>query len=164
MEIVRAQTTRDYDEARGLFEEYAASIGFDRCFEGFDAELASLPAMYGPPGGSLFLARDGQAAAGCVGVRPRAEGVCEMKRLYVRPAYRGTGLGRRLAEAVVAEGRRLGYARMVLDTLPTMRAAQALYRALGFVETTPYYHNPAEGTLYMALDLAAVPEATARGR
>jgi ribosomal protein S18 acetylase RimI-like enzyme len=159
MEITPARNPADFEQARVLFEEYAASLGFSLCFQGFAAELASLRAMYGPPGGRLLLARDGKEAVGCVGIRDRGEGNCELKRLYVRPSHRGTGLGRHLAEAVVAEAHGLGYDRMVLDTLDTMAAAQALYRALGFTETAPYYENPRAGVTYMALDLAAAREA-----
>ncbi|HEX8386542.1 MAG TPA: GNAT family N-acetyltransferase [Rubricoccaceae bacterium] len=156
MEISRAHTVPDFDVARALFQEYAAGLGVDLCFQGFDAELAALDRVYTPPAGALLLAFDGDTAAGCVAVRPApaaGAGTCEMKRLYVRPAYRGTGLGRRLAEAVVEEGRRLGYTRMVLDTLETMDRARAVYAALGFRETAPYYPNPLDGVRYLEADL-----------
>jgi putative acetyltransferase len=156
LEITRAETDQDFDEARTLFREYAAWLEVDLRFQGFDAELAALDRMYGPPGGSLLLAREGGEAAGCVAVRalPAAgEGTCEMKRLYVRPAYRGQGLGRRLAEAIMEEGRRLGYRRMVLDTLERMAQARAVYGAAGFRETAPYYPNPLAGVRYMEADL-----------
>src|SRR5215831_5699294 len=109
-----------------LFRDYADELGIDLSFQGFDRELAELPGEYAPPSGRLLLAFDGKAAAGCVALRQRAQDTCEMKRLYVRNAYRGTGLGRRLAEAIVAEGRAIGYGRIVLDTLPSMGAAAAL--------------------------------------
>ena len=156
MSVTRAEITDDFDVARALFREYAGSLGVDLCFQGFEAELTALDRVYGPPGGSLLLARDGGEPAGCVAVRPlpaAGDRACEMKRLYVRPAYRGRGLGRELAEAVVEEGRRLGYGRMVLDTLDRMEGAQAVYRALGFREVPPYYANPLDGVRYMAADL-----------
>jgi putative acetyltransferase len=138
---------------RTLFEEYAASLGFDLAFQGFDVELRDLPGEYGPPRGRLLVARVGSEPAGCVALRQLEGDVCEMKRLYVRPAYRRTGAGRALAEAVISAGRELGYARMRLDTVPAMGAARALYGSLGFREIPPYRHNPIPGTAYMELRL-----------
>ncbi|MGQ9369652.1 GNAT family N-acetyltransferase [Azospirillum sp. ST 5-10] len=146
--IAPAAGPGDLDHVRALFLEYAGSLGFSLCFQGFEEELAGLPGRYAPPGGALLLARAGEAVAGGVGLRPLGDGVCEMKRLYVRPDFRGTGAGRRLAEAVVAEGQRLGYRAMRLDTLTSMGAANALYRRLGFVEIAPYYDNPLPGAVY----------------
>lgn len=138
---------------RALFEEYADALGIDLSFQDFDRELAELPGEYGPPAGRLLLALDGDEPAGCVGLRPFEPGVCEMKRLYVRPPYRGTGLGHRLAEQIVEAGRDAGYERMRLDTLPTMDAARALYGSLGFVEIDAYRPNPIHGTTYFELAL-----------
>ena len=137
---------------RALFEEYAAALGVDLGFQGFDREVAELPGEYVPPGGRLLLAL-GPEPAGCVALRPFEPGVCEMKRLYVRPEFRGTGLGRLLAERIVDAGRDAGYDRMRLDTLPTMGAARTLYRSLGFVEIEAYRPNPIHGTTYFELAL-----------
>jgi putative acetyltransferase len=159
MELRPVETSEQVEEARGLFKEYSDATGVDLCFQNFARELASLPGDYAPPSGRLILARDGDESAGCVALRECGEGVCEMKRLYVRPSFRGTGLGRTLAESVIEEARRIGYARMRLDTLPSMRSAIALYRSLGFREIDSYRFNPVEGTLYMELDLNGVTDA-----
>jgi len=144
----------DICAVRELLEEYAGSLDVSLGFQDFDEELAALPGAYAPPSGRLLLARVDGVAAGCVGVRRIGERLCEMKRLFVRPAHHGTGLGRRLATAAVDEARRAGYATMRLDTLPTMRAALGLYRSLGFREIAPYTHNPIEGTHFLELVLA----------
>ena len=138
---------------RGLFQEYAAELGVDLGFQDFDRELAELPGAYAPPKGRLLLALEDEEPAGCVAVRPFEPGVCEMKRLYVRPPFRSGGLGRRLVEAVVEAGRHAGYDRMRLDTLPSMQAARGLYRSFGFVEIEAYRPNPIHGTTYFELRL-----------
>ena len=149
MNVIPAATGADVEQARRLFREYETSLGVDLCFQGFEQELAELPGKYAPPRGRLLLAVDDAAPAGCVALRPLDDAVCEMKRLYVRPPARGTRLGRLLAETIIGEARAIGYARMRLDTLPTMRDAIRLYRSLGFVEIALYYENPVVGTLFM---------------
>lgn len=153
VKIAQAETADRVEAARALFREYSEWLGLDLCFQGFEQELKALPGDYAPPAGRLLLAEESGEAAGCVALRDLGGGSCEMKRLYVRPQHQGSGLGRRLAEAAIAEGRSAGYERMRLDTLPLMRAAVALYRSLGFREIAPYRFNPAGGTLYMELKL-----------
>jgi ribosomal protein S18 acetylase RimI-like enzyme len=144
----------DLAAVRTLFREYALlTVNVDLCLQDFESELAGLPGRYGAPGGVLLLATRGGEALGCVGLRGLDEGTCEMKRLYVRPAGRGLGLGRRLAEAVVLQAGLLGYERIRLDTLPTMVEAIALYRRLGFRDIPPYTHNPVPGALFLEKEL-----------
>jgi ribosomal protein S18 acetylase RimI-like enzyme len=148
--IAPAGAPVDLDDVRMLFRAYAASLPVDLGYQDFATELSTLPGKYGPPAGALLLARDRSGAAiGCVGLRPLAAGACEMKRLYVAPAARGLGLGRALMAAVLAEGTRLGYRTIRLDTLPTMTAAIAMYRAAGFEPIAPYYDTAPAGTLFL---------------
>jgi putative acetyltransferase len=145
----------DIDIVRRFFVEYIDSLGIDLSFQDVDAELADLPGKYAPPAGMILIARDSaEYPVGCVALRPLPEpGACEIKRLYVRPQARGQDLGRRLAEGIIAYARDANYARILLDTLASMHAAQKLYASLGFRPTAPYYDNPVPGTLYLALDL-----------
>jgi ribosomal protein S18 acetylase RimI-like enzyme len=151
--IVAANTKERVRRARGLCEEYARSLGFDLDFQDFDEELASFPGSYTPPSGCLLIAEIGDEAIGCVALRRLSDDVCEMKRLYVRPDHRGTKTGRRLAEAVIREARRIGYERMRLDAIRSMTAAVALYRSLGFVEIPQYRVNPIDGAVFFELIL-----------
>jgi GNAT superfamily N-acetyltransferase len=143
----------DWRQARRLVEEYAAGLGVDLSFQGFDRELERLALEYGPPQGCFLLAAGDDEPFGCVGLRRFAEGDAEVKRLYVAPGGRGQRVGRVLAEAIIAEGRRLGYSRLLLDTLPSMVSARSLYRSLGFRSIAPYRFNPIPGTAYLGLDL-----------
>lgn len=139
-----------------LFREYAEWLGVDLGFQDFEAELASLPGKYTRPGGCALLAQDADGQVhGCVAMRPLKDDICEMKRLYLRPEARGTGLGRKLADAVIAAARQAGYRHMVLDTLDHMQGALRLYDRLGFRPVDPYYHNPVPGAVYLGLDLSA---------
>jgi len=153
VKIVQAELPENLQQARGLFEEYAASLGISLCFQDFANELAGLPGDYAPPYGRLLLAREEGQIAGCVALRRIDAAICEMKRLYVRPACRGKGVGRELATVIIAEARRIGYAKMRLDTLPSMKEAIALYQSLGFRPIEPYRPNPIEGAIYMGLEL-----------
>jgi GNAT superfamily N-acetyltransferase len=147
--LVAVRESSDIEEVRALVREYAASLPFALDFQDFDRELNELPGDYAPPQGALLLAR----GAGCVALRPIDETTCEMKRLYVRPSARGTGLGRRLAEAAITEARTLGYKRMRLDTVPGMDSAQSLYEQLGFEDIAPYRSNPIPGARFLELQL-----------
>ena len=154
LHATQVQSREQAAEVRELFLEYAQSLTFDLCFQSFDKELAGLPGDYAPPEGRLLLAIfDGQTA-GCVALHKIENDVCEMKRLYVRPQFRGKGLGKALAERIIHEAREIGYKKLRLDTVePVMRAAVAMYRQLGFQEIEPYRANPIEGALYMELQL-----------
>jgi GNAT superfamily N-acetyltransferase len=160
MHIFHANTQEDVEAARTLFNEYASGLGISLCFQNFDRELNNLPGDYAPPDGRLLLARDeDDQIAGCIAMRKLGPAVCEMKRLFVRPAYRGTGLGRILVNTIIDEARKLGYTHMRLDTLPgRMDKAIALYQAIGFVDIEPYYENPVESARFMELDLATNQE------
>ena len=152
----RHATPEDLREVRVLFTEYAASLGIDLSFQGFDAELEGLPGKYAPPEGALLIAeRDGEPC-GCIALRKIDERTCEMKRLYVRPACRQLGIGRELVRRVLEEARMKGYRAMRLDTLPAMRSAIAMYRSFGFREIAAYIYNPVEGALFM--EKALLPE------
>ena len=154
MKLIQVQADSEVQEARRLFEEYAAWLGVNLCFQNFEKELAELPGDYAPPGGRLLLAVEDDQVAGCVALRKIGEGVGEMKRLYVRPAFRGRGLGRTLTETVIDAAREVGYDRLRLDTLPgKMDRAIAMYRSLGFTNIEPYYDNPYEDAAYMELRL-----------
>lgn len=155
--LVVAQQPGELDAVRVLFREYAAALNVDLCFQQFDEELAALPWDYAPPGGCLLLATVDGAVAGCCALRPLDNvdyaDACELKRLYVRPPYRGLGLGRRLAEAMLEQAQQAGYACVLLDTLSDMEAARALYDDLGFESIPPYYFNPIAGAHYLKADL-----------
>jgi len=154
LDIVAAAAPRDFEDAGVLFQEYSSLVADALCFQNFDAELAALPGEYAPPGGVLLIARDGDAAAGCVALRRIDAETGEMKRMYVRERYRGGGLGRRLALAVIGDAKQRSYSRVVLDTLPKLASAIALYRDLGFRETGPYLASPTPGALCFELKLS----------
>ena len=155
MKLIQATSPEEIALARQLFEEYASWLEINLCFQNFDKELASLPGDYALPRGRLFLAIEDDQLAGCVALRPLPDRACEMKRLYVRPTFRGRGLGRKLVATILEAAREIGYERMLLDTLPgKMDQALAMYRRLGFKEIEAYYDNPVEGATFMELSLA----------
>jgi putative acetyltransferase len=152
--ISQAESSAEVAIVRELFVEYAESLGFSLCFQNFDRELAGLPGDYTPPQGRLLLARSGVASAGCVALHSLEPGICEIKRLYVRPQFRATGLGKTLTSTVISEAKSIGYKKVRLDTVePKMKNAVGLYRALGFREIAAYRPNPIEGAMYMELEL-----------
>lgn len=154
IEITIATLPEDVAAARQLFEEYAAWLGFSLCFQGFDQELATLPGKYALPTGRLLLAKCDGAPAGCIALRPIQPGICEMKRLYVRPQFRGLALGRKFVERLLSEAKIIGYTSMRLDTISEkMPEAVKLYRSFGFVEVAPYYSTPEPHTLFLELKL-----------
>jgi putative acetyltransferase len=154
IDLIHVESGPRIDQIRALFLEYARSLDFSLCFQSFDRELRELPGLYGLPDGRLILCQFDGVPAGCIALKKLEPGVCEMKRLYVRPASRGHQLGFKLSTHLIKEARRAGYARMRLDTIPgTMRHAVSLYRSLGFREIPPYYENPLPQALFMELDL-----------
>jgi ribosomal protein S18 acetylase RimI-like enzyme len=153
-EVISVQSGPNLETVRRLFGEYAASLNFNLCFQGFDEEVRMLPGPYAAPQGRLFLALEHGRAAGCIALKRLEDGICEMKRLYVRPEFRGRGLGRTLAELLAAEARAAGYKRMRLDTIAdVLPEAMGLYRSMGFYEILPYYDNPIPGAAFMELEL-----------
>ncbi len=151
----RKSLLSDLDSVRKLFREYEAELGVDLCFQGFEEELSSLPGKYAEPRGAILLALEGEEPAGVVALRPLGETQCEMKRLYVRPAQRGIGTGRKLAQAIILVARGKGYGSMVLDTLERLQPAIRLYESLGFRRCEPYYSNPEPDVVFMRLELGA---------
>jgi putative acetyltransferase len=161
-QLRQAASPEEIETARTLFREYEKSIGVSLCFQNFAEEVAGLPGAYAPPDGRLFIAYVGRRPAGCVALRRIGDDVAEMKRLYVRLRFRGMRLGRRLSETVLEEARSIGYRAVRLDTLPSMREAQALYVSLGFTDIPPYNEHPIAGTRFMELRLQAGPRSAAR--
>ena len=157
IEVIEAVGTEDITHIRRLFRAYAGWLNVDLCFQDFEEELTSLPGKYAPPRGRLLLAKAGGDVAGCVGLRPLEDGICEMKRLWVEPGFGGRGIGRGLAEAIVDAGRELGYRAMRLDTMPKrLKAAGHIYDTLGFKAIPDYYHNPLDGVVMYELALTSV--------
>jgi ribosomal protein S18 acetylase RimI-like enzyme len=153
MKLVQADSQEHLQEARSLFLEYASSVGFDLSFQNFGEELANLPGEYSSPTGALLLALEGDGVAGCVALRKLGTNICEMKRLFVRPAFRRKGIGRKLSTAIIELAKKRGYSSMRLDTVGSMGEAIQLYRSLGFKEIQPYRYNPMPGALFLELDL-----------
>jgi ribosomal protein S18 acetylase RimI-like enzyme len=153
LKIFPVETDKDIELVRELLEEYADSLGIDLGFQNFEEELANLPGCYARPEGCILLARYNEEIAGCVALRRLSDGICEGKRLYVKPQFRGLKIGRKLTEAIIEEARKIGYTRMRGDTLASMKAAQALYASLGFKQIEPYCYNPIEGAIFIELVL-----------
>jgi ribosomal protein S18 acetylase RimI-like enzyme len=153
LKIIRVERKENIEIVKKLFLEYASSLGFNLCFQNFDRELEDLPGDYSPPKGCLLLAIYDEKVVGCVALRPITDTICEMKRLYVKPEFRGKGIGRKLATEIIEEARKIGYKYMRLDTIPSMKEAISLYYSLGFKEIDPYRYNPIEGAMFMELKL-----------
>jgi ribosomal protein S18 acetylase RimI-like enzyme len=153
LQLVQPDSPELWLAARGLVQEYAASLDFELCFQDFAHELETLPSEYGPPGGHFVLASSNGVFVGCGGVRRFTDTACEMKRVYVMPQHRGKGIGQAVARALIAEAKQAGYKTMLLDTLPSMAAAQHVYSALGFIPTDSYRHNPVPGATFLKLEL-----------
>ena len=149
LRLREAGSEEDIDSARRLFREYADSLGFGLDFQNFTEELAGLPGEYARPDGCIILAEEGAETAGCAALRKLSKEICEMKRMFVRPGSRGKGLGRKLAEAIISEAKKIGYKRMRLDTVASLKEANALYKSLGFQEIGPYRHNPLKGAVFL---------------
>jgi len=154
LKIVLAQTDKDFEVAKQLLIEYADSLGFHLRFQNFEEELANLPGDYVSPAGCLLLAVYKEQPVGCVALRKLSDGICEMKRLYVKPQFRGLGIGRALAETIIKQARKIGYNYMRLDTVPSMEVARALYVSVGFKKTSAYRYNPIQDAVFMELKLA----------
>ena len=153
VKIKPIETDEDIENVRMLFREYASTLGFDLSFQGFNEEVDSLPGKYAPPDGCLLIAVGDHDILGCVALRKIEGDICEMKRLFVRPGHRGKGIGLKLAQAVISASRDIGYTRMRLDTISSMKEAITLYRSLGFRHTKPYRYNPVPGAVFLELDL-----------
>lgn len=153
LKFIQAESNEELLQVKKLFTEYAASLDFNLCFQDFDKEIAELPGEYALPDGRLLLALDGTKIAGCVALRKITKDTCEMKRLYVKPEFRGKRIGKALAEYIIEEARKIGYSRMQLDTVPSMKEAISLYQSLGFKGIEPYRYNPVEGAIFMELIL-----------
>lgn len=162
--IKQVESAEEIEQTRDLFHEYVTWLGVNLCFQNYDKEVAELPGEYVPPTGRLYLATENGQVAGCIALRNLGHGICEIKRLYVRPQFRGQRLGRTLVDRIIDEARLMGYSRMRLDTLPgKMDAAIAMYRSLGFKDIERYYDNPYDTAVFMELDLLLVPPASAGG-
>jgi len=153
VKIIQVANKNQIETAKELFLEYARSLDFELCFQDFNKELADLPGDYAPPHGRLFLAEFNNKTAGCIALRKFKDGICEMKRLYVKPQFRGHNIGKMLVELLIKEALTIGYKKMVLDTVPAMQTAQKLYKIFGFKEIKPYRINPVEGAVFMELVL-----------
>jgi putative acetyltransferase len=153
IKYIISKSDKDFTDAKDLFVEYASSLNFELCFQNFEEEISNLPAQYSEPTGCIILCYENDKPIGCVGLRKFAEDVCEMKRLYLRKEARGKGIGRVLAIKIIEKAKELGYKKMQLDTIETMKEAIALYKSMGFKEIKPYRYNPLDGVLYMELDL-----------
>ena len=150
---ITSKTEQDFADAKDLFLEYANSLNFELCFQNFENEISDLPAQYSEPTGCIILCYKDDKPIGCVGLRKFAEGICEMKRLYLKNEARGKGIGRVLAEKVIEKAKELGYKKMQLDTIETMKEAISLYKSMGFKEISPYRFNPVKGVIYMEIEL-----------